>query len=71
MPPDRRLPPLPALPQPVAVKVIDLLPSQRPQMVAALRECELMARMEHECVVRLFKYYSAQVRRHRHRVVDG
>jgi hypothetical protein len=54
----------------VAVKVIDMLPSQRRQVAAALRECELMAQMEHKCVVRLHKFYSAQVRRHRHHVVD-
>ena len=58
------------LPQLVAVKVIDLLPSQRRQVAAALHECDLMSGMDHECVVKLHKFYSAQVRRHRHQVLD-
>ncbi len=63
-------PALPSFLQLVAVKVIDMLPSQRRQVAAALRECELMSQMEHECVVKLHKFYSAQVRRHRHQVLD-
>lgn len=58
------------LPQLVAVKVIDMLPSQRRQVATALRECDLMSQMNHECVVKLHKFYSAQVRRHRHQVLD-
>lgn len=54
----------------VAVKVIDMLPSQRRQVATALRECDLMSQMNHECVVKLHKFYSAQVRRHRHQVLD-
>ena len=45
----------------VAIKVIDLLPSQRRQLVYACRECQLMSRVQHPSIVRVVTFYAAQV----------
>ncbi|EFN52748.1 hypothetical protein CHLNCDRAFT_58735 [Chlorella variabilis] len=50
-----------SLGQLVAIKVIDLLPSQRRQLVYACRECQLMSRVQHPSIVRVVTFYAAQV----------
>ena len=52
--------------QPVAVKVIDLLPSQRRQVASAWRECQLLSRVAHDCIVRVITFYTAQVQQRQH-----
>jgi serine/threonine protein kinase len=52
--------------QQVAVKVIDLLPSQRRQVASAWRECQLMSRVNHDCIVRIVTFYTAQVQQRQH-----
>jgi hypothetical protein len=47
----------------VAVKVIDLLPSQSGQVVAAYRECQLLSSVQHDSIVRVLTFYTAQVQR--------
>ena len=49
----------------MAVKVIDLMPSERHRVAAALRECQLMSRIQHDCITRLVTFYSAQVQQRR------
>ena len=53
-------------PQPVAIKVVDLLPTQRKQVAAAWRECQLISRVQHECIVQVVSFYSAQVQQRQH-----
>jgi hypothetical protein len=45
----------------VAVKVIDLLPSQHRQLALACQECQLMSRLHHDGIVRIITFYSAKV----------
>ncbi|EFN52857.1 hypothetical protein CHLNCDRAFT_138337 [Chlorella variabilis] len=47
----------------VAIKVIDLLPSQRSQVLAAYRECQLLSSVQHDNIVRVFTFYTAKVQR--------
>jgi serine/threonine protein kinase len=53
----------------VAVKVIDLLPSQQRQLALACRECCMMAGVQHECIVRVATFYAAEVQQ-RQRIVE-
>jgi hypothetical protein len=50
----------------VAIKVIDLLPSQRKQVVAAYRECQLLSGLNHECIVRVSTFYTHRLKRQQH-----
>ena len=45
----------------MAVKVLDLLPRQRRQIMAAWRECQLLSRINHPSIVRVVTFYTAQV----------
>ncbi|PSC73919.1 Dual specificity phosphatase 12 [Micractinium conductrix] len=47
----------------VAVKVVDLLPRQRRQLVAAWRECQLLTSLEDDNIVRVHTFHTAQVHR--------
>jgi len=47
----------------VAIKVLDLLPNQFKRVEAALRECELLAGLQHESIVHIVTYHTAQVQR--------
>ena len=67
--PHQPVPAVPAEPllrpavQLVAIKVIDLLPSQRSQVLAAYRECQLLSSVQHDNIVRVFTFYTAKVQR--------
>lgn len=50
----------------MAIKVVDLLPTQRKQVAAAWRECQLISRVQHECIVQVVSFYSAQVQQRQH-----
>ncbi|KAL4439989.1 hypothetical protein ABPG75_002990 [Micractinium tetrahymenae] len=49
--------------QPVAIKVVNLLPKQKRQAAAAWRECQLLSRLHHDCVVRTITFHAARVER--------
>jgi hypothetical protein len=53
----------------VAVKVIDLLPSQRRQVAAAWRECQLMKDIQHDSIVHVLTFYTAHVQQ-KQRIVE-
>jgi predicted MFS family arabinose efflux permease len=55
--------------QAVAIKVINLLPSQRLQLEYACRECQHLSQVHHECIVEVVTFYAAQVRQ-RQKVVE-
>ena len=57
------VPPAHAHAQLVAVKVVDLLPRQRRQLVAAWRECQLLTSLEDDNIVRVHTFHTAQVHR--------
>ena len=43
-----------------------MLPTQRRQVAAALRECQLLSQVQHECIVRVVTFYTAQVHQRQH-----